>query len=344
MAMKVRSILLILVLILLLVESCGKDRDLIGVNKPEKHKIIISDSTYIVPENDSLELVSKLDSVLVFEYVGLPPNIRAGNIIIGTDGGGFLRKVTDVDTTSGDRIIIYTSEASLVDAVECGSFDTTYSLSISDESFSINGRNNSIQNMDLFYAAPGVSLTPNGISLSNLFLYSGNVGNSSLEVKVIDGIIAFEPQINIGGDIYDGVLKEFHAVATGKLDFNACIGVKVSNTVEFSHEINLASFQHICLQFVGPVPIVEVIILSFDAGFELNATDFQELQTGFNSSFKLEVGAEYKDGIWSSVFEPDHNFEIIPITWESNSGISITGYIKTRLSVIELCSLWWICN
>ena len=90
-----------------------------------KDAAVVVDSTVLTLLSDSLERAS---GTYRFRVIGSPAStIEPGNVIVGAQGPGFLRRVTSV-STSGDEITLVTTQAALTDVVERGSFQTTVQM------------------------------------------------------------------------------------------------------------------------------------------------------------------------------------------------------------------------
>ena len=113
------TILSILLFSVLLFVQCDKD-DPIPAPEPEPEPIeetIISEKAKVFTDTEWTNSVVSVDSNFVFKLKDNSKNLTQGDIIVGTEDGGYLRKVKEV-TTEGGETIVKTEFASITDAVE----------------------------------------------------------------------------------------------------------------------------------------------------------------------------------------------------------------------------------
>jgi hypothetical protein len=318
----VKSALLALIFLTVIIPSCSKKKS----TKPEPPDTIISDKVVVLEEETGVSLDTVKDSTYTFTFTGQPPKVSKNDILVGTEGGGYLRRVVSV-TTKDNSITLQTGYAVLTDAIIKGSLDTTIQLNIEKL------HKQTIQGLGLIYAAKGVSVTDGIIDLSGVELFSGKVGGTDVTVSIIEGSISFNPSLDLGFEIENSGIKDFHALAKGALAFNCDLGVTASDEFTYSKEVNIATFKHIAVQFVGPVPIVEVITLSFDAGFESAISIGGTTEFGFESNIVTSFGARYRNGAWSTVWDKETNLIQHPVIWKAEAEAQIRGYIKPSISI-----------
>ena len=164
-------------------------------------------------------------------------------------------------------------------------------------------------------------------------LFSGDVSGVQVEVSITQGSISFNPSLDFGFKIEGSQVKDFHGIASGNLAFSCDLGVTASDIITYADEVNIATFQHTAVQFVGFVPVVEVITLSFDAGFESSISTQGTTQFGFESGIDVSFGARYSDGTWSSVWNKEPNFTAHEVVWGAKGGTEIRAYVKPSISV-----------
>jgi len=334
-----RLIFILFFSVLVVFVGCDEDGG-VGPIQEEDEGPKLSDDAYVIEETDSFSYSEKEDSTYTFNYTGVVPEITVGKIIAGkiikndTLKGGYLRRVSSIDTL--DEVLkIETEFASLSEAVEHGEIDTTFQLTISQNNMLRSGRHE-LATMQMVHAAEGVSVTDYGIDLSGVTLYSGSAEGFDLDVTITDGEISFEPLFSFGGKIEWFKLTEFHTTAGGELSFDCNIQATSTGELEYSKEKTIASFRHYAYQQIGPLPVVEKITLSFIAGFDLNSNGEIDVQSGFESSYGLELGARYNQDwspSWQEVWEPNGNFVVLPIIWNQSTGVTLQGYVKARIDV-----------
>ena len=82
-------------------------------------EIVISDEVYIADDDADVAFVEADSTSVVLSYVGNPPDLEVDDILVGGDGGGYLRRVVSVTVDRG-TLIVETSEATLSEVIEEG--------------------------------------------------------------------------------------------------------------------------------------------------------------------------------------------------------------------------------
>ena len=171
------------------------------------------------------------------------------------------------------------------------------------------------------------------IDLSGVVLYSGDVGGAQLTVEITSGMISFDPEIDLGFEIENSQITEFHAIASGDAIIDCDFLASLTGSVEFSRDTTLYSHTQVFVQMVGWVPVVEVVTLSFVAGFDLNSEAGTGLTTGFDQNTFVAAGAVYENSIWSSVWETSVALNAHPTDWFSYANVELHGYVRPVVSV-----------
>jgi len=330
-------------LVLAILFSCGQN-DPVGPN--EGGETIFADNTVILDQIQGVSIQSISSDKIVITFSSTTPDISSGDCIVSSevvDGYfGFIRRVSSV-SVDGNTLTIETSDARLTDAVIQCSVDTTFSLNMALMTLNEQPNFNVLEQSRIvsgsrthsnvqFEAIDGVRPVGKGLNLSNVVLYSGNVSGSDVTVTITSGNIEFEPGIDIGWEIENSQVTEFHSIASGDLVFNCDIEASIEGAMNFTADTTLASYSHTFVQFIGYFPVVEVVTLSFVGGFsvETNAAGFVE--TGFDHSNTISVGAQY-DGSWSSVWEYSPQQTGHQTDWTTSGEFEIRGFVRPVVSV-----------
>ena len=263
----------------------------------------------------SLQQINGNDFTFLYTGNGAPP-VQPGDILVGTQGEGFLRQVASVKSleTKSDgskSAVIATEFCSLAEAVREGS------LHLDDIQFTAAD----FEKAGIRLAKSGEGfVTLNGFTLSDSF------------TATLDGDVSFNPSIDFDIDISGGFFSapsldylKMTAGGTLGLDFD----VTLENSTGLSYTFEKSVFPalpptHTVVAMIGPVPVVLVTQLDIKAGIALNAQGGFSLQTGFDSSTNITVGAEY-DGDWKNLssIDVDANGHTPIWTIELESGIQI---------------------
>jgi len=159
---------------------------------------------------------------------------------------------------------------------------------------------------------------------------------SGAEIEVQEGSFLFEPSLDIDGE-FDHGIQEFHAVASGDLDFNILAELVLTASAGVSGEIELISdlpaSAPIHIQ-VGWVPIV--IYPEFDLllGAETSASGFVSLTSGVETdSCSIETGFHWTEsGGFEVVNEKNFRGDVYPMEVSSQISHQSHIYLKPRLS------------
>ena len=270
--MKTKTSILILAALffssLLIIQfGCKKEED----EEPQPDQpleTIVTEDTEVIDSTQINEPIIE-DNTYTFDYTGQQPDIQAGDVIVGQTGEGYMRKVTSV-SYNNNQMILETNQAALTDVLEqCDIYDSIM-VGIGQKS-TINGNNIGIQYIEM---TKGVSTSNGIIDLSNVVLFSGDVGEAHLEAKITEGYISFEPKIIRKLKIRQGQVKIFRLIARGDLDFEFKVEVTCTGEINYTPYINPIFVVHIGPFFFGPVPAL--IKLSFTPGIttELNVDGF----------------------------------------------------------------------
>ncbi|NOZ09410.1 MAG: hypothetical protein GXO91_11155 [FCB group bacterium] len=318
---------------ILMVNSCDKKNS----TSPDVNEVIISDKVVLPDEDPSITIDEIGEDQITLTFSGDQPDINENDILVGgnAENGGYLRKVTAV-AVNGNTMEIQTTQATLVEAIEQGSLDTTLTLDFG-------GSNRSLYNLELVRKLDGVTVRDNGIDISGTELFNDNFNGTDVLISIPTGTITFTPNLNLGFDInWFGHLHEFHTIASGNLNFNFDIRGEFSGSLAgFNNDDNpveLASFSNSFYQAVGIVPVWETVTLAFEAGYSVDIGYSGSVQAGFDSNIGIESGATWEEGVWSGVWNPSYNFNWHPPEWNAEAHVEIRGYVRPTIT-IELYSM-----
>ena len=326
-----------------LTASCSSDSGgPLGPSQPLepiiKDAAVVVDSTVLTLLSDSLE---RSTGTYRFRVIGNPaPILEPGNVIVGAQGPGFLRRVTSV-STSGDEITLVTTQAALTDVVERGSFHTTVQMtaptggpgSLQDGSADV--RYGPLQ---ADFLANGVSFSAAGLSLSNTDLckelLSGNCPDW-LKLTIPSGSIGFEPGVDIDGSIDDGEIKTFHTIATGALSLDLSVRAEATKEFTTSGDKKLAEVSKRFVAWVGGVPIVGKVTMSYTVGYSANAKLKTTYETGAGVTTQVDAGAKYAAATgWEGVWETDVQTQQKSTEWTAQADGEVRIFIRPELKII----------
>ncbi|MCS3748929.1 hypothetical protein GGQ19_000080 [Salinibacter ruber] len=289
-----------------------------GGPEPEA-ETVVADETVVVDSADA-SLQSIDGSELTFQLSGSAPDFEAGDVIVGAEKGGFLRRVTEA-TTEGNQATLVTEQAALTDAVEKGSLT---------ESFDLSGSQPQSQRWKAMRKMRGVQpkSTELGIDLGNVAFSRG------ADISLSDGSASFNPSIDVALEIGTGGVEQFRLVANGTVAFNTDIEVVTDRAIGITVDTSLAKFKKppITVGSIGPVPVTATPTLEFIASCEVAAEEEISAETGIELENTITLGAEYAGGEWSPVSNRETSLETRAVEWGRSSGVELQCSVRPELS------------
>lgn len=293
---------------------------------------VVIDSTELRLVGTPMELA---DGTYRFEMLDdEPPAIESGDVIVGGQADGFLRRVTRVSRT-GRELEVRTDFASLADAVERGSLSASVDLA-TETPVGPESPAGPSPTANLIGPGDGVSLSGRGIRFDNYVLFEDEVCEggacSNVSIRIPDGRIRFAPRLDLGAE-FDSGIKEFHAVATGALEFDLSLSLAASAAYKIERDASLATVEwRLPPMFIGFVPVYATARLEFVAGFKAEAKAEATVRTGLDSRYALSVGARYDDG-WTDVFETDKRLTLDETQAELEGEASVRLFVRPQLTI-----------
>lgn len=292
-------------------------------------EIILSNNLKVIDNMNGIELYNVDSPRITFTFEinnYYTDSIKIGDVIIGTDLGGYVRRVTRI-TIYPQRLELLTEYATLADAIISGGIDTTLYLTLGT------GPAKRGANFELISAAKGVSISKQGIDLSGMTLFTGITEGVNVDVKVIDGSISFNPKVEYGFGLNSKGLDQFHTFVSSTLNYNYNLEISANGKFGMIGLINLAELKHTSIQMFGTVPILEVVSLKLDIGFVVSATIDGIVLCGTKAEYEMKAGAQLKDEIWSETWTQNTSFEDVPLSWPGRGEKHIRSYVRPRISV-----------
>jgi hypothetical protein len=272
--------------------SCPKEP-----TEPEPEpETIIAENVVVIEEGGQVILEGVDSTAYHYSFTGTPPDIQTGDVIVGTDDLGYLRKVTSA-TIEGNSMTIFTDSAALTDAIVRGSMQTNIQLNL-ENALGLGGQSE----VKIIYLAEGAKITQDGLDFSGLSLsLLDSVSNVIGTMVFTNGYFNFESDLDIGFEIENARIEEFHAIASGEVDVNIDIDITFNGITAHGDTI-LATFQFpAIIVWVGTVPVVIVPTLEVIAGYNFHAGTLT-FYTGFDVSASIEFGARYENSEWTTIW------------------------------------------
>lgn len=259
----------------------------------------------IVLEGNDVEVT---ENRLVFP-VGTHPEFAGADendLVAGVQGGGFVRRVLDIDTAS-DRYEVRTEDVPLGDAV--GDAESQQTLS-----------------QDGKADGEGFLL---GLAMDNKAIYGD--GNFSIDVR--KARLSFQPNLDLDLEVDGMKLEHFLIKGAGKLDAELAVHIKAEAGGEVKVEQPFWSAEKTLVQMVGWVPVVEVVELKVGVGVEVEAEGAFEATFDAGLTAQLTAGVEYSNESWKGLGGATMQRRGSPTTATGTGEIAISTFIFAEVAV-----------
>jgi uncharacterized protein (TIGR02145 family) len=293
-------------------------------------EVVLYDNVKII---DASEMTLDTDPALIaagtysFTFSGNQPGISAGDIIVGEQDGGFLRRVVSV-STDGNTIIFQTADADMADVFRSGSF--TFSADMAD--MEAEGR-------------PGEEVQ---MLSGGGFAYNGGVKTlyeaAGISWQINSSGVNFEPNWTFDFEFSKAGnnLKYFKMGTEGSsLSFN--VNSTLSATAQLlniEEEVGLLPTpavryitKYVPAVLLG-VPVLVPVVVKLEADVVVMANAALQAQlnvtTDFTSSSTASLSLQYSQGTWSktNTFTTDNQFTPQNINFNGSASASIHLGIK----------------
>lgn len=243
--------------------------------------------------------------------------LSIGDIIVAEAGAGLLRKVNNI-REEGDNIIISTSFASLVEAVEEGSFSFDEELT-------------ELKVMKINYLSEGVTYErlpiKDGQGTVDRYEFNKHLDDGGL-VR-LSGYVDLKPALkgdfNISGSTVQDLLVEIRCDEYADIETNIRL-----LSVEFEKEILIADVNFFpIIASIGPLPVLIVPELELSIGAKFNVETV--ITTGIQQTLNFVAGLEYKNNTWDSYSNLNKAIDYTPPSLLSASA-GVKSYVKPQLN------------
>ena len=249
----------------------------------------------------------------IYEYTfsGTTPDFTTNDIIVGVTGKGYLRKVIGV-TSSTNKIILQTSQASMEDAFEEALFSFSADLK--------NGMNQSARTTveDIAY------------DLGGTVLYEDGLGS----IRIESGIISMNADWNFDFDYKNSKIKSFTLESRNvavKADANLRVQIADGKTFPAKNG-SFKKFEKTFVRLIGYVPVVVTAILDFKYQFSGNTTASITNGLDFTSTNTFEMGVNYANNQWSSTYSSNSSATLVPTPTIAKASAQINLSITPEVS------------
>ena len=275
-----------------------------------------------VPEKEPGFVAAEVRAAqLVIEHDGGLAAFAEGDVLGGTQGGGYLVRVTGVRALDATHVLLTTVPAALPELIAEGEFHVRYDaadyLRRLDQAAapSEEGGERIATQVQALKVAAGAPLRLLDLQGAGLPVSCGVDRDSDVSLDAsaeLTPILDLDVKIGSRGGLNPvPELKRFRLVASGKLEVSARL--HGAGTVSGQCSIDLLALAGGALSlplppltfWVGPVPvtITTEVVPRAKASLKL-ALDAAEVTAEARTTTALDVGVEYLDGAWSTIWDP----------------------------------------
>lgn len=247
---------------------------------------------------------------LVFLYSSAPERALAvGDVVSGVKHGGYLRRITEIVSSTATRVEVATAPAELVEFIADGHFRARFR----------SGRDSSYQFDDGVGVATGelrdgVPLLVPGVPLSRSCGRDSNIDVS----PIFEADLDTDMDIDIGGGLLGllrGRLQSARFIVEGEIELGATIESSGARTIECRWDLSsslpdaIPTWKWRTTFMVGSIPVVVTHTIEPGFGLALGGDAFSSKTTSrYSGRLALRAGIEYdQDTGWDAIWEPEAN-------------------------------------
>lgn len=233
------------------------------------------------------------------------PQVEPGDVILGVQGGGFLRRVTAV-TRRSNVLELATTEADLTEALGAGgSFTALVPIDLAGGTRAPAGASYTLGPVETMGLANGISLGNNGLSLNNITLVdipvcpAGKTTNCPrLRAGIQTGNINLAAEFDLGAGVGLSGLNSAYMRVDGTATFNMVGFAEITaGSRSGTWERSLGSTSRSFVTTAGGITIAGKVTTEILAQVTLNVNSTTRVTAGINSSAKVSVGAQWTRGV-----------------------------------------------
>lgn len=200
--------------------------------------------------------------------------LAPGDIIVGTEGVGFLRRVTGVQKLSqkanGDELVVTTETASITDAVLDGTLVLAEPITFDKSDFE----------------KAGWKVEQKGLG----YVTFQNWEQSGAAQVNVSGGISFDPVFTCELVIKGGAIERLTTKFEGFLDVSLGLDIPTTQALKYSvkesvlKKLGIRPLQHVARGFIGYLPVVIVTQLDLIGAVDVEFKNSSTVNLGFQSS------------------------------------------------------------
>ncbi|HEY3352559.1 MAG TPA: hypothetical protein VGQ83_04875 [Polyangia bacterium] len=241
------------------------------------------------------------------------------DILVASSGTGLFRAVVSVSSADGS-ITVLTRPAELGEAVIDGTASQAADTNDMDGRWSMDGKFDGVLPFD------------GSLEIGDTTI----LGNGDLDASITDAHIHFKPNFHLDLDVHSRRVTYFEAIAEGSLEARLTARVQTMGNVAVRQDKELwKSSPKIFTQWIGPVPVIEVVQLSFGVGVEVGAEGAATFEGGGSLTTTLRAGAvyDYYTTGWRGVGEKQVTVVPLGKLTEGDATIDVSVYVYGELDI-----------
>jgi len=266
-----------------------------------------------VPDSGPGSLISRDGDTLRFTAGGTPPKVS--DIVVSVKDGGFLLKVDSVSTEADGTITVTTSQASIAEAVENGTFSFTN-------------------------APPGKTINPAKefelLKIDESFGSQAPIyDQNGITVRIPSGSFLFDAKYYLDFTISNHSLSHFATSLGGNTELLLDVEITANAAVEFQHSFQLLDqpIHKYLYGVISGIPVVIEMTMNAEIGVTGNVGASGDYQTGLSASSNVRFGAKYNNGQWGMIKDQGFDFTDRGSDWCMSGNVYAKAYVKPWISV-----------
>ena len=283
---------------------------------PKDSDVRLADEVLLVEELEGFVSASAGDGTVTLTFSGQadPAWIDVGAILVGTNNGGFLRRVESI-TASGNDLVLDTSFASIADAVEEGEVELVIPTLLSSEEGDRSTR------------------APARVIIDELVLFDGQVGSVDAFATFRDGLVSFSPDIDVDATIGLFSFEYLAIAAKGELEIQGTLTASLDGRVAKNVEIEVASSSRPFVAAIGPLPVAGIATVRLVAVLDIRAWARTTLNVPFSLTASITAGGLWTGDGWDPLWSAESTGNGEPALLGVNGLAAIEIRLKPEVSL-----------
>jgi hypothetical protein len=276
---------------------------------PERDPALVS--TEVAPDRITLTYAGPADGAA----------LAPGHVIVGEQGGGYLRTVERVEA-SDRQLVVHTQPAAITDAIA-----------------------NARARFAIELPGAGPAAATGAITLVDLtgrVLVDTTVSGVPVRATIVRGTVALEPTLTVELAIARRQVRELGLEVTGTITGSLEIALQIGGAVTLAREVDLSGPAAALLTYpfvfvvptpIGPLPVAGALELDAIAGIAATATAKGSLTAGVTGEVALALRAEYADGAWAVEGAPAWRATAQPPQRAALVASEVRAYVRPEVRV-----------